>query len=131
MSGWKWGYGKVRRVLYRLRELLEAPILFIVEGERDVETLRDWGFIATTNSSGANGWRPEFNEFFRGREVIIIPDNDEPGIRRTAQIARGLLGIAARISILELEGAKDVTEWFDKGHSEAELISMLEGCNAI
>ncbi|MGE5569091.1 MAG: hypothetical protein ACM3S5_08655 [Rhodospirillales bacterium] len=131
MGGWRWGYGNVRRVLYRVREVLEASIIFIVEGEKDVETLRDRGFVATTNSGGANGWRPEFNEFFRGREVIIIPDNDEPGIRRAAHIARGLLGIAARISILELEGVKDATEWFEKGHSEVELISMLEGANAI
>lgn len=130
MGGWKWGYGNVRRVLYHLPEVLEAPICFIVEGEKDAETLRDWGFVATTNSGGANGWRPEFNEFFRGREVVLIPDDDEPGIRRVCTIARGLLGIAARIVILELDGAHDVSDWFEKGHREVELIFMLEGCNA-
>ncbi len=133
MGGWKWGYGSVRRVPYRLPEVIEAPIVFIVEGEKDVETLREWGFVGTTNSGGANGWRPEFNEFFRGRECIVIPDNDAPGIRRAAHIARGLIGIAARIAILDLEDpkAKDVTEWFDRGHSECELIAMLEGCHAV
>ena len=131
VGGWQWGYGNARRVPYRLREVLEASIIFIVEGEKDVETLRGWRLVATTNSGGANGWRQQFNEFFRGREVIIIPDSDEPGVRRAARIARGLLGIAARISILELEGAKDATEWFEKGHSEVELISMLEGADAI
>jgi 5S rRNA maturation endonuclease (ribonuclease M5) len=130
VGGWRWGYGDVRRVLYRLRDVIGNPIVFIVEGEKDVETLREYSFVATTNSGGANSWRDEFNEFFRGREVIIIPDADEPGVRRAGQIARGLLGIAARVSILELEGAKDVSEWFEKGHAEVELIALLEGANA-
>src|SRR5579862_2354811 len=44
-----WIYKKSeRQVLYRLREVLEAPIVVVVEGERDVETLRARGFVATT-----------------------------------------------------------------------------------
>src|SRR5690349_4274201 len=39
-----------RQVLYRLPEVLEAPIVLVCEGEKDVETLRDWGFVATTNA---------------------------------------------------------------------------------
>ena len=46
--GWRWGYGNVRRVLYRLPELLEAPIVFVPEGEKDCESLREHGFVATT-----------------------------------------------------------------------------------
>ena len=41
-----------RQVLYRLREVLEAPIVFIVEGEKDVETLREWGFVANRHACG-------------------------------------------------------------------------------
>jgi hypothetical protein len=37
-GGWKWNLNGTRRVLYRLREVLEAPIVFVVEGEKDVET---------------------------------------------------------------------------------------------
>ena len=51
-GGWIWKKGP-RQVLYRLPEVLEAPIVFVVEGERDVETLRDYGFVATTNAGGA------------------------------------------------------------------------------
>jgi hypothetical protein len=42
-----------RQVLYHLPEVLEAPIVFVVEGEKDVETLRQHGFVATTNAGGA------------------------------------------------------------------------------
>jgi putative DNA primase/helicase len=126
-GGWIWKKGP-RQVLYRLREVLEAPIVFVVEGEKDAETLRAYGFVATTNAGGAKApWLPEFTDALRGREVILIPDNDEPGRRRVVTIARAILGKAARVIVLELEGAKDVSEWFDRGHSEAELIAQVEG----
>jgi putative DNA primase/helicase len=126
-GGWVWKkFG--RQVLYRMREVVEAPIVFVVEGEKDVETLRSYGFVATTNAGGAEApWLPEFTEALRGREVILIPDNDQPGRKRVVTIARALLGKVARLVVLELEGgAKDVTEWFDQGHSELELIANLE-----
>jgi putative DNA primase/helicase len=119
--------------LYRLQEILDAQIVFVTEGEKDAETLRSWGFIATTNAGGARAaWLPEFSESLRGREVIIVPDNDQPGLERAAVIARALLGIAARIIIFDLPaGIKDITAWFEAGHSECELIATLEGCHAV
>jgi DNA primase len=100
----------------------------VVEGEKDVETLRANGFVATTNAGGAAApWLPCFTEALQGRECILIPDADEPGRRRVVSIARALVGKAARIIVLELEGAKDVTDWFTRGHSEIELVAQVEG----
>lgn len=132
-GGWKWGYGNVRRgVLYRLPEVLENPIIFLVEGEKDAETLREWGFTATTNAGGASApWLPEYTAALAGREVIILPDNDAPGWARAVRVARELLPVAAKVTVIGLEGAKDVSEWFERGHSECELIAMVEGCHAV
>jgi putative DNA primase/helicase len=92
-----------RQVLYHLPEVLCSPIVFIVEGERDVETLRSHGFVATTTAGGCKvPWLPTFTESLRGREVMIIPDNDAPGWKRTAVIARALLGTAAKIRVIDL-----------------------------
>jgi 5S rRNA maturation endonuclease (ribonuclease M5) len=126
-GGWTWRKS-VRQVLYRLPEVLEAPIVFVVEGERDVETLRKHGFVATTNAGGAKAhWASQYTDSLRGREVILIPDNDAPGRKRVLNIARALLGKVARLVVLQLEdGAKDVTEWFSQGHSELELITQLD-----
>lgn len=124
-DGWTWGYGDVRRVLYRLPEVLEARVVFVPEGEKDVESLRTHGFIATTNAGGANGWLEEFNVFFAGREVIILPDNDAPGWNRALEIARGVLPFASRVVLLKLAGAKDVSDWFALGRSELELLNEL------
>jgi putative DNA primase/helicase len=122
-----------RQVLYHLPEVLEASIVFIVEGEKDVETLRDQGFVATTNAGGAKApWLESYTETLRGRECILIPDNDRVGWERVTKIAKALLGTAARIRVLDLpRDYKDISDWFAAGHSECELIVKLEGVHAV
>jgi putative DNA primase/helicase len=121
------------KVLYHLPELLESPIIFLPEGERDVESLRSHGFTASCEPGGASSpWLPQYTEALRRREVDIIPDNDAVGWERATRIARALLGSAARIRILDLPAsAKDITDWFAIGHSECELIAMMEGTYAV
>ena len=50
--------------------------------------------------------------------------------REPAAIARALLGNVAKLIALEVdEDCKDISEWFDRGHSEIELIACIErGC---
>ena len=75
------GLGEVQKVLYRLDELVQADpgrVVWITEGEKDVEALRAAGAIATT-MGGVNDWRPEFAEFFRDRFVKVCMDKDAPG----------------------------------------------------
>jgi 5S rRNA maturation endonuclease (ribonuclease M5) len=131
-GGWIWRKHP-RQVLYHLPEVLESPIIFVVEGCRDVESLREHGFVATTNAGGANApWLPEYTATLAGREVNIVPDNDGPGWERVKVIARALLGHAARIRVLDLpRETKDISDWFGAGHSECELIAMLEGVYAV
>ena len=122
-----------QQVLYRLPEVLEAPIVFIVEGEKDCETLRDWGFVATTNAGGAKApWLKSFTEALRARECIIIPDNDPPGWKRAVAVTRALYGQVARVRVQNLpKESKDISDWFARGHSEVELIEMVEAAHVI
>lgn len=113
------------KVLYNLRNVREN--IFIVEGERDVLTLADWGFVDCCEAGGANErWLPQYTDALRGREVVLIPDRDGPGYARVKRIARELLDKVAKLVYLELEDGKDVTEWFSRGHSETEFIWQLE-----
>ena len=123
----------IRQVLYHLPEVLENPIIFVCEGEKDCETLRSHGFVATTNAGGAKArWLPEFTEMLRGREIIIVPDNDPPGWERAAVIAEALIGSVVRLRVLDLpREIKDISDWFAAGHSETELIATLEGVHAV
>jgi putative DNA primase/helicase len=129
LGGWIWKKAP-NQVLYCLREVLENPIVFVVEGERDVETLRSYGFVATTNAGGAKApWLPQYTDALREREVILIPDNDALGRQRVLRIARALKGNVAKLVILTLDDprVKDISDWFVAGHSEVELIAMLDG----
>ena len=76
-------------------------------------------------------WRAEFSETLTTKTVYIIPDNDAPGNLRASEIFTGVLSYAASVSIVELtsNAVKDITDWFNAGHSESELISILEGGN--
>jgi hypothetical protein len=104
-GGWLYNVNGVRRVFYRLPELLAAPadvLVFIVEGEKDVEALRALGLVATCNPGGAGKWRADYNEHLRGRHVVVIPDADEPGRRHADDAVRNLLPVAASVRRLEL-----------------------------
>jgi len=90
-------------------------------------TLRSHGFVATTNAGGAKApWSPEYTDVLRGREVILLPDRDMPGRQRALTIARALLGHVARLIVLDPGDGKDVSEWFERGHSELELIARVQ-----
>ena len=81
-GGWIYNLNGVRRVLNRLPELIAASItdwIYIVEGEKDADNLIARNFVATTNSGGARKWLNDYNRYFKGRLVAIIPDNDEAG----------------------------------------------------
>jgi hypothetical protein len=108
------------RVPYRLPKLLNAETVYLPEGEKDVQTLEGWGLVASCNSGGSGnstlyaGW----TDYFRGRHVVILPDNDEPGRKHAAAVAAALVSVAASVRIVELPGlpAKgDVTDWRDAG----------------
>lgn len=75
---WMYNLDGVPRVLYDLRELGGASLVYVVEGEKDVETLRSIGLVATCNPGGAGKWRAEYNHYLRDKTVVILPDNDEP-----------------------------------------------------
>lgn len=129
-GGWIYNLKETRRVLYRLPELLKSDpraTRFIPEGEKDVDRLRDLGLVATTNPMGAGKWRDEYADFFIGAEVILLPDNDDPGRAHAETIAKSLKGKAASVKVIELPGlpAKgDVSDWLNAG-GDAEQLCML------
>lgn len=107
-GGWIWSIGDTRRVLYRLPEILEAVALghdiYIVEGEKDVGNLVEYGFAATTNPGGAGKWRDEFSDALAGANVVILPDNDEPGKMHAEAVAESLVAKGCRVKVVELPG---------------------------
>ena len=81
----------VERLPYRLPELMQgvkdSKQILLLEGEKDVDRAMAMGFVATTFVGGAGKWRDEYSEYFRDADVVLIPDNDEPGLYGMTEIA--------------------------------------------
>lgn len=130
-GGWINNLKGVRRVLYRLPELIDADksaTVFICEGEKDVDALCKLGLVATTNAGGAEKWRYEYNESLRACSVVILPDNDEVGHKHAAQVAKSLTGIAASVRVVELPDLPekgDVSDWLKSGGTVEQLQEIV------
>lgn len=112
---------------YRLPDVLAAKeagdLIYVVEGEKDADTLAAHGMTATTNLGGATKWTEDINPWFKDARVVILPDNDEPGQRHAAEVLDHLSGVAAEARILILPGLPDkgdVTDWLED-HQPEEL----------
>ena len=125
----KFGLNGSRRVLYRLPELAESTEqVFLVEGEKDVDRLRGIGLTATTNMGGSGAWRNEYAEVLRGRDIVIVPDNDDTGRKWCKAVESSLRGVAQSIKIVELPGlkkAQDVSDWLNNGGSRERLLEIV------
>ncbi|MBU4311916.1 MAG: AAA family ATPase [Candidatus Omnitrophica bacterium] len=121
--------GGKAEVLYNLAEMLsksDSPVMFI-EGEFDVELLRQYGFLAVSSITGAQTFRKEWLIYFKGRTVIIILDADKTGRTAAQKVARMLLPVAKEVKIinLSLTRGKDVTDYFVSNAGTKEELEKI------
>lgn len=92
--------------LYKLPEIIKNPeaTVWVVEGENKVEALAELGIIATTTGGTTSAGKADW-ETLRGRDVVVWPDNDEPGAKyadEVTEILRGLGCKVERVNVSEL-----------------------------
>ena len=134
LDGWTWKLEGTRRVLYRLSEILaaiaaSAPV-FVVEGERDVQSLVTHGFAATCNPGGAGKWLDDYTATLRGADVVLVADKDEPGRRHVQLVAGKLHGTAKTLRIVELpdfngQPVKDAADYFAAGATAEDFRAVV------
>ncbi len=107
--------------LYGLPGLLAdtTSTVFLGEGEKAADAARLIGLLATTSAHGAQSpsrtdWTP-----LAGREVAILPDNDEAGRDYAKKVTGILLGLnpPARVKVVTLPGlppAGDAYDWIEE-----------------
>jgi hypothetical protein len=124
-----WNLDGVQRVIYNLPAVEEATereeVVFYVEGEKDVESLRKVGLVGTTHCGGSNGWRPEYAAFLKDVKLAILPDNDAPGKKMADAIKAAVHGSV----IIELPGLPskgDVSDWIAAGGTPDALLVMAD-----
>ena len=125
---WLWNLNGTKSTLYKLPETLQAiakhQLIFIVEGEKDVETLIKHGQAATSISGGVSSkWSPELIPLFEGAKVAIIPDQDEPGKKYAQYVASILHDWCASLKVISLP-LKDVTEYLGNNPVD-NLLNMV------
>lgn len=126
-----------RKVLYRLPEILQAinnnQTIYLVEGEKDVETLMKHGLVATTTHS-TSYWSPEFTTILKDADVVILFDYDKAGFERKERLIKKLTGNVKQLRYVDLVGmeytekhGKDVSDWLDEmGYCIEQLITLTK-----
>ena len=105
----KKGKNGVPDMLYRQELVPAAASVFLVEGEKDADNINRlsgsvFPFPAVSPSNGCETpWKKEFSELLKGKNVIILPDNDEPGEKLALKAAENLKGYAEHIFIAHLK----------------------------
>lgn len=113
-----------KRVPYNLPNVIKADKIIFVEGEKCAEAVIAKGYCATTLDSGANSkWRPEYAEYFKGKDVIIIPDCDRPGMEYAKKIQKGISG-SKIICLPEKEKGYDIADWLSDGKTMEEVMQL-------
>lgn len=136
-GGWSWSTAGVRRVLFKLPDVLQAiadqrPVI-ITEGEKDVLSLIPKGWQGTCNPGGAGKWEPGYTESLRGADIVVVPDNDTAGEKHLAVVANALQGNVDRLRVLrmpnEVNGSKvkDVSDFFTAGGTIDQFQKLIDG----
>lgn len=113
-EGWANGRGG-ETIPYRMAELHAADPcqpLYMAEGEAKADRLASWGLLATSHKDFPGEWA---GIYFPDRDVIILPDNDEPGFSYALKAAELVSMFGGRPLILPpFDGVGkggDVLDW--------------------
>jgi len=136
-GGWLLGGMPEPRPLFHLPELTAAKCVFVTEGEKAADAVRSLGLVATTSPHGSNSaakadWTP-----LAGKDVVVLPDNDEAGRVYAEAVVEQLERLDPHpvVRVVELPGlgdSEDAVEWIDASQSasveeiRAELESLVE-----
>jgi hypothetical protein len=117
---WIWNLKGVRRVPYRLPELITARStgtddIFLAEGEKDADNIAGLGMTA----SSFKHWLVDFGPFIEGGHITLCRDHDESGVRQAEAAAEIASCSSSSVRILDLydgtplppSHGKDVSNW--------------------
>lgn len=129
-GGWVYSLNDTPKVLYNLPEVLEAkrngiPI-WVVEGEKDANTLMDMGIIATTMPGGAGKWLDIHTEALAGAVVEVIADNDEIGLKHAQDVVEKLQEAGCSAQAWVCPSHKDITDHVTAGGNIDGLLPLAD-----
>lgn len=119
----------MRRVLYRLPEvrkaILEGRLIYLCEGEKDVEAFEAHGVTATTAPYGASHWDAEYTKQLEGAFLRIVVDNDPPGWQRLDMLIHELEPVIRSGHVVQAaDGLNDASDHFAAGYGLADFVEV-------
>lgn len=97
------GRGNAAHVLYQAGPAQGK--VYLVEGEKDADNVGKLGLYAVSSEHGAGKktkWYPEYNEELSGKDVVMLPDNDDVGHDYMDAVAIEISTIAKSVKVLDL-----------------------------
>lgn len=125
-------------LLYNQTAIEGQQCVFIVEGEKDVETMKKLGPAAVSLPDGCNSrWFPEYNRMLAGKDVYILQDNDEAGKKFARTVAAALFDTVNSVTVCDLTDVwpgipekADITDFCERfGEEEAALAVTKLACD--
>jgi hypothetical protein len=99
--------------------------VWLPEGEKDAELLASQGQIAVSAPMGASNWaKCDYSPLYSAAEVIILADNDEPGMARAHGLYAHLTANGVETCIKRAKVGKDITDHIVAGEGLQDLIEV-------
>lgn len=126
---WKKGGAKKPLQPFGYIEWGHETAIVIVEGEKCVAALKKMGVAATTLIGGCNGWKSGYEKYFQNKQVVLLPDQDAPGFKFIANVAKQIAPVVRSYQIVLLPGLKekeDICDWLENGGSIEDLKRLCQ-----
>lgn len=112
------------------REFKPGEKVYIVEGEKCVDACHSSGMKNTVTVGSSNDFRykgKKFAPYFKGTDIVILQDNDQPGEKLTKEIIAALKEVANSIKVIVPDKSRekaDIVDFFQNGGTLAQLEEM-------
>ena len=129
-DGWTCEAMPAPRPLFDLPTLLDTTdTVFVGEGEKVAGALAGIGLTCTTSPGGAKSASSADWSALKDRPIVVLPDNDAPGLQYAVDVAAILHGKAKSIKIVQLPGLEakgDIVDWLQiPGNDKDALLKLV------
>ena len=122
-------YGDIKGIK---QAIASDEVIFITEGEKDVDTMTKYGYKACTYGS-VSDWQSDLAELFKGARVVVLADNDKSGKEVASRINNDLQGVASSSMIViptpNIDKG-DISDYFEN-HTKEDFEKLMKTDEAV
>lgn len=111
--------------------------IYLVEGEKCVDVSHNHGMRNVITVGSSNDFRnkgKKFASYFKGTDIVILQDNDNPGAKLTKEIISALQEVVNSIRVImpdQSEEKADIADFFEKGGTLQQLEEMEQSTEPV